>query len=281
MPRLMVTRSSTIAIVGVTSVLLVTPLAGAAGTSGSSHTAIGAIAKKAVTPKLGPDGRVIVMLRNHATTFAAHTTAQHEQAAVAQNTEQNVASQIRSAGGSVSHTYTLINAVAASVTAKEAKTLAANPNVAKVVPDEPIKESPATPNAAGASGPQPPTAPPAGTCKPNGKVQLEPEALEATHTDSDVPGAKTARSLGYTGKGVTVGWIADGLDIHNPDFMRDGHTIFSDYQDFSGEGPNVPTGGDEAFLDASAIAAQGNARLRRVALQRPTAEPGLQHPDRG
>jgi hypothetical protein len=258
MPRFTVTRSSTIALVGVTSVLLVTPLAGAAGASSNSHPSVGTIAKQAVTPKLGPGGRVIVLLRNHATAAAARTTAQREQAAVAHSTAQSVASQIRSAGGSVSHTYSLINAVAASVTPKEAKALAANSNVAQVVPDEPIKESPATPNAAAAaSGSQPPTSPPANTCKPNGKVQLEPEALEATHTDSDVPGAKTARSLGYTGKGVTVGWIADGLDPNNPDFIRNGKTIFSDYEDFSGEGPNVPTGGDEAFLDASAIAAQG------------------------
>ena len=256
MPRLTLTRSSTIAIVGVTSVLLVTPLAGAAGTS-SSHSSAGTIAKQAVTPKLGPGGRVIVLLRNHATKASARTAAQREQAAVAHSTATSVASQIRSSGGSVSHTYSLINAVAASVTPKEAKALAANSNVAKVVPDEPIKESPATPNAAAASGPQPPTSPPANTCKPNGKVQLEPEALEATHTDSDVPGAKTARSLGYTGKGVTVAWIADGLDPNNPDFIRNGHSIFTDYEDFSGEGPNVPTGGDEAFLDASAIAAQG------------------------
>src|SRR5262249_50929300 len=48
-------------------------------------------------------------------------------------------------------------------------------------------------------------------------------------------------------------------DISNPDFMRNGSSIFTDYADFTTEGPDAPTNGAEAFGDASAIAAQ--ARL--------------------
>ena len=46
--------------------------------------------------------------------------------------------------------------------------------------------------------------------------------------------------------------------MNNPDFIRaDGSHVFTDYQDFSGEGTAAPTAAGEAFLDASSIGAQG------------------------
>lgn len=254
MARLVVVRSSVTVAIGALS--LVVTFGGAAA---SVPTSPGSAAGSALSarPTLGPGGRVIVLLNNRATTYNAKTAAEQSQARAARTTVADVAGRIRQAGGTVGVSYSLINAVAATVSQSEADALAADRDVAEVVPDERIRLTPSTPDATGGTAIPTPIKPPAGTCLPNGKVKLEPEALEATRADSDVPGAKTARSLGYTGRGVTVGWIADGIDINNPDFIRNGHTIFSDYRDFSGEGPGVPTSGAEAFLDASAIAAQG------------------------
>ena len=101
-------------------------------------------------------------------------------------------------------------------------------------------------------------------CTTTKTPSLEPEALQLTDTASTNPRLPEAQRLRggngalINGKGVKVAFIAEGLDINNPDFKRNGRSIFVDYQDFSGDGTSAPTSGGEAFLDASSIAAQGN-----------------------
>jgi len=206
--------------------------------------------------------KVIVVLKDQVPQAPASPSSVHARSNVEAVDQHSILTELGQTKSRNVHSYTTINAVAATVSPGEVSRLSTNPSVAEVVPDQIIKLS--TPfgvsaKAAGNSAAPLHRAPVAGTCPANGAPPLlEPQALQTMHADSQDPKAKTARSLGYTGKGVKVGFIADGLDINNTDFIRaDGSHVFVDYKDFSGEGTAVPTGGGEAFLDASSIAAQG------------------------
>ncbi|MGO8956242.1 MAG: hypothetical protein ACLQFR_02525, partial [Streptosporangiaceae bacterium] len=155
--------------------------------------------------------------------------------------------------------YRLVNALAATVSPGEEARLRANPAVAKVIPDAIIQGPSAVAARAGATAAASTIKPLPGACLAHGKAQLEPEALQVTSTQSLAKGAKTARSLGFTGNGVTVAYMADGIDIHNVNFIKaNGKSIFTQYRDFTGDGTQGPSGGGgEAFLDANSIAGQG------------------------
>jgi Subtilase family len=215
------------------------------------------------------DTPVIVLMRHQPAANRDNTTSGH--AATKQrdkdiaDTQAPLVSELGTVHAKHVRRYSLVNAVSATVSKGEEDRLKADPNVAEVVPDTQIKlgqpAMPGAPAAGGTAAQAPADATSSGSqvCPAPGKTMLEPEALDATHTDSDDAGAKTAHGLGVTGKGVKIGFLADGLDINNPDFIRpDGSHVFAGYKDFSGDGTAAPTSGDEAFLDASAIAAQGN-----------------------
>jgi hypothetical protein len=204
-----------------------------------------------------PSQHVIVVFKNqdHAQPATPAMVGQRRQ--TLHSIQAPVLDQLSSAHARSVHAYTTFNAVSATVTPAAVSALKSDPSVAKVVPDQiihlasPAATGSATPAAAGAT-------PLPGACPAPGKVQLNPQALQVMSVASDDPGARTARSLGATGAGVKVAFIADGLDINNPDFVRaNGEHVFVDYKDFSGAGTAAPTGGGEAFEDASSIAAQG------------------------
>ncbi len=176
----------------------------------------------------------------------------NNQSGNAATTESPVISQVKAAGGTSVIGYRAVASFAATVSPAEAATLAANPAVASVVPDQKINVTPPTASQVPASpaGPTTGGSQSSAICGTAAKPLL-PEDLTTTH-------ANEAHAAGITGAGVTVAWIADGLDPNNPDFIRNGKSIFKDYVDFSGNGPDTQTGGEEAFGDASMIAAQGN-----------------------
>jgi hypothetical protein len=212
----------------------------------------------AVAGAQGTSNRVIVVFKNQETSLPPTRTLDAQRTSAVAGVQAPVTSQMRSAGAQNIQSYSVVNAVSATVSSGEESQLQSNPAVSEVIPDQVIQLAPPQTSSgsstAGAATPTP------GVCSSNpNKPQLNPEALELIHADSDVPGARTARSLGIDGSGVSVGYIADGLDTNNPDFIRpNGQHVFTDYQDFTGAGTAAPTGGEEAFGDASSIAAQGN-----------------------
>jgi hypothetical protein len=175
--------------------------------------------------------------------------------------QRAVLSQLAATRARDIRSLTLINAVSATVSAAEEQSLRANPAVREVVADLPIPVATGTP--VSQLRPRETTAqegitPLPGACPRHGHVQLDPQAIEAIHAATQSGRGHSAQALGYTGAGVRVAFIADGLNIDNPDFIRaNGRHVFVDYEDFSGSGTDAPTDGAEAFLDASSIAAQG------------------------
>jgi hypothetical protein len=197
------------------------------------------------------NSRVMIIFHNQsATHLNGVATAATREAAVAGD-QGSVLNELTTVHATGVRAFHLINAIGATVSAAEATRLATFPQVQAVIPDAviqgpaPLQRETAPVTAASTSH----------AC--SGTPELDPEALQLTNTAFSNPATPQAQSL-VTGKGVTVAFLADGLDINNPDFIRsDGSSVFVDYEDFSGDGVNAPTAGGEAFGDASSIAAQG------------------------
>jgi Subtilase family len=218
-------------------------------------------AAQAATLSVNATQHVIIFLRDEPRVSAGRSAMAARSAAIA-SSQRGVVSELAQVHAKREIAYRLVNAVAATVSAGEETRLKANPAVEEVIPDA-IIQGPAA--AAAPAVPATATAKPStikplpGACLRHGKVQLEPEALQVTNTQSLNPREATARKLGFTGAGVAVAYIADGIDIHNVNFIKpDGKSVFSYYVDFTGDGTHITSGGGgEAFLDANSIAGQG------------------------
>jgi hypothetical protein len=275
--------------------------------TGTAVDAWAAPAPRAQAAKGASQG-VIVVLRDQvpgAPADAAHGAAR---AAMTGQAQRAVLARLAGAAPTKVMRYVTGNAFAATVTAAQVQALTADPAVARVVPDTTVSVAPpassgsatgaasaaptgpatakglpsvspkATPSPSGpkvAAGPAVPSAPATVSpraCSTNPKApQLEPEALQTMNVRSDNPRARTAAALGIDGRGVKVAYIADGINPDNAAFRRaNGKSAIIDYKDFYGDGPDAPTGGAEAFGDASAVVAQGHVTYDVAAFANPS-----------
>jgi len=258
------------------------PAAVIAATAGTAAAATDPPAFGSLPPTLAAqlsqnvDRPVIVVLKNQFGQAIAGTPAASARAAAVAAGQSALLTELSEVHATGIKQFTLVNSVAATVSAAEAQRLAANAAVAQVIPDAAVSIpasalGPATsPAATGTTtvhhitpgAPARTTSLPlhtlVGACAPKGQSYLAPEGLSLTNTASANSKAATARSLGFTGAGVKVAFIADGIDTDNVNFIaKNGKSVFVDYQDFTGDGVGAPTDGGEAFLDANTIAGQG------------------------
>jgi Subtilase family/Peptidase inhibitor I9 len=260
------------AVVALSCVVAVLAAGGVAlARSGSSHRHRGLSLGKVLKIQRGRDSRVIVLLKNEHQSLPPSRLRISARRSALSSDQAPLESAVRSSGGTIHYSYDTVNAFAATVSKAEIAKLRSNPAVAKVVPDaivkEPTQGSGST--AGGATYNDQPLKRKHLSLKAYAKARaadgaqqvcpanpadpiIAPEGLSLTNVPQ-------AQALGVTGAGVKVAFVADGLDIDNPDFIRpDGSHVIADFQDFSGNGTGTQSGGGEAFGDASTIAAQGN-----------------------
>ncbi|WP_371658152.1 S8 family serine peptidase [Streptomyces sp. NBC_00280] len=231
---------------------------------GAAPTVAAPAPTSTVTASTAPGAaqRVIVLLRDQHPELSPRTNTTRRDRAVAGD-QAPVLSLLKDNGATHVAGMSLLNAVAATLKPSAISRIRAAGQVAAVVPDLPIRR-PQQHQAAGTGAAGSSTGTTATACpKDPSHPVVEPEGLSLTKTDA-------AQKLA-TGKGVKVAFMADGIDVDNPEFVRpDGSHVITDFQDFVGPGTNETTEGVEAFGDASALAAQGS-RTYDMAQQLPYA----------
>jgi len=204
--------------------------------------------------------RSIIILKDQHANLPARGPSAHQRTQVVDADQSAIKSELSQLHAPSVKSFHLVNAVAATVSDAEVQRLTANPAVQAVVPDLQRRFADQFQGGGGGNGGgSGPPGPPTNAICPSDPAQplLEPEALGVMNVEFQSKGQPAAHDLA-DGTGVKVALIADGLDPNNPDLMRNGKSIVFDFQDFSGFGNAARTDGREAFLDAGAIAAQGN-----------------------
>jgi hypothetical protein len=221
---------------------------------------------------MAAESDVIVILRDQLAGVPPARRAMTSRASAVAASQSSVVAQLQQTRARRVTSFATVNAFATRVSAAEALQLAAQPTVQAVVPDRTIRARKSGRSAQAAGAAVGVNAAAAANISGDLCGTLEPEALQLTQTafsNSSKTQAQTVldgNGRPVTGKGVKVAFLADGLDPNIAGFIRpDGSHVFIDYQDFSGDPAGTPTGGGEAFGDASSIAAQDNPNGKPLA----------------
>jgi Subtilase family len=195
-------------------------------------------------------GRVIVLLKkkNADISLARGLARRH---AVDSAQQAPIVANMKRFGGSRIRKLTIVNAVAGTVSAKEALRLSKLSSVAQVVPDETLTETVPIPKTTSN------VATPAQQVCPSdpGQPLVEPEALQSMNDEG--PGPDEADTIA-DGTGVTV--AIEGMNelAGNPNFTRaNGQHVVEDAPDYNPADIPNDENLDEWFGDASSVAAQG------------------------
>jgi len=206
---------------------------------------------------------VIVILRDQVPDQPGVRGARHLREAAVGAAQDPFVADLQKAGAKNIRGFRLVNAVATRLSKTTVDSLTAHSSVQAIVPDLTLKRTPkratgtgSTTSAAAQAASSPAVA--SKLCN-----TLEPEGLQlinAAFFDPSVPQAQQVRDGNgkpVTGRGVKIAFLADGMDPTILGFVHtDGSPVFVDYQNFTGDPTGTPTGGGEAFGDASSIAAQ-------------------------
>jgi subtilase family protein/peptidase inhibitor I9 len=242
--------------------LVVAAAAACTGQSRGSPSGQTGSTAPASSPAVMGDRAMIVLLRDQLTGLDPSRAAAGVRSAAIASSHAPIVAQLQAARPRTVHSFETINGFGATLSPAEVTALQAKPEVLAVVPDRviqlPIHRGKDAIRPQGAAA-----ATPAEGSTPVLCNTLEPEALQLTNTAFLDPATPQAQEVidgngqTVTGRGVTVGILADGLDTTVPGFVHtDGSPVFVDYQDFSGDPAGTPTAGGEMFGDASSIAAQ-------------------------
>ncbi|HEY6792751.1 MAG TPA: S8 family serine peptidase, partial [Trebonia sp.] len=209
----------------------------------------------------GKRERMVVVFDNQLSSLPANRAHRSAREATAASMQTPLVAQLKQVGATSITTLSLLNAVAATMPAAEARALSHAQGVKEVVPDGTIIIGDATSStptvsasrvrksaipSAAADGQQ--------SCTTSsGQPLIEPEALTSIHDASDNPNAPDEASAIATGQGVIVGNVDADTLAGNPNMIRpNGQPVIIDAPD-----PTENVFSDEFNGDVSTIGAQG------------------------